>query len=145
MAKKAGLIWTDAQGERVVHVITTSTGVGAIETALQGHSQAGIIECWEGLDEFLSTAPGTGQYVTVRVTAVLEFTDGMGSSGKLFIPAPDSSIFIAGGDTVDPTAVADVIAAAVGNLICGSGNVATAFTGGWILRTRVNAITTVIP
>lgn len=144
MAKKAGLVWIDAQGEKVLHVITTDTGVGAIETALEAKSNAGVVECWEGLDELSSPTPTAATYPTVRATVVLTFTDGVGSFAKLFIPAPVSSIFAADGVSVDPTQIAGIIAAAVGHLVCGSGNVATAYVGGQLLGTRFNAISSVV-
>lgn len=141
-ARKAGLIWQDAQGERCLHVITTAAGVGAIESALTAQSNADVIECWEGLDETYTIVPSTSAYPTVRVVAVLMFVDGTGSSGKLYLPAPDAAVFMPDGDTVDPSAVAGIITAAIGSLLSGAGNPVTAFVGGTVLRTKLSGLVT---
>jgi hypothetical protein len=145
MNKKAGLVWVDAQGERVLHVVTTDTGVGAIESAIESKSNAVVLECWEGDDEVYSSVPSVSNYHTVRVAAVLEFTDGTGSSARVYIPSPDSSIFSTDGDTVDPSQITSIISACIGHLICGSGNVATAFVQGKILRTKLSGIVATSP
>lgn len=145
MNRKAGLIWNDAQGERVLHVITTDTGVGSIESSLESHSNAVVCECWEGLDEVYTVSPTVATYPTVRITALLEFNDGMGSTARIYLPSPQADIFLSDGDTVDPSKIPDIIAACIGHLICGSGNVATAFTGGQLIRTKFSGITTVTP
>lgn len=138
--KKAGLVWVDAQGERALHVITTDGGVGPIETELEALSQAGVIECWEGLDETYSPSPGTASYPSVRVTAVLYFTDGAGHVARLLLPAPDSSIFMADGSTVDPAAITSLITACVGRLETAAGTTVTAFAGGQLTSTRFTGI-----
>lgn len=140
MSKAATLVWVDAQGETCLHVIRTQTGVGAIETALEEYSQGGVIECWEGTDETYSPTPGTDVYPTVRVVARLIFQGSAGSTASLYIPAPSGSIFLSDGVTVDPSAIPDIITAALGNLLCGNGSVATIFLGGTIIRTRFSGI-----
>ena len=145
MAKKAGLVWQDGQGERVLHVVTTQSGVGGIETALVAASNAVVAECWEGLDEFTGATPSVGQYDTVRVTAVLYYVDSStGSIAKLFIPSPQSGIFLSDGDTVDPTntLVAAITTAAFANLLAPSGNLVDILKGGSIVRTRFSGLDT---
>jgi len=145
MAKKAGLIWIDAQGERVLNVVTTQSGVGGIEAALEAASNAVVMECWEGLDEIYSASPTTSEYPTVRVMAVLNFIDGTGSRARLYIPSPQSGIFLSDARTVDPTnaLIAAIITAAVGSLLSGAGNTVTAFTGGEILATKISGIASI--
>lgn len=143
MNKKAGVIWVDAQGERVMHVITTSSGVGSIETALGNHSNAGVVECWEGVDEFPTALTSVSTYPTVRATAVLTFRDATGSIAKLFLPAPSSAIFMSDGVTVDPSQISDIISSAVGNLISGAGNTVISFVGGELIATKFSGISTV--
>jgi len=140
MSKIAGLIWTDAMGEKTLNVVRTSTGVGAIEDALQEYSNAGLTECWEGLDELILTSPSTDAYPTLRVVAKCTFQSATGSTASVYIPAPQTSIFLSDGDTVDPSAIPDLITACVGNLLCGDGTTATMFVGGTIVRTRFSGL-----
>lgn len=146
MAKKAGLVWVDAQGQRVLNVITSDTGVGPIETSLAAHSNAAIIECWEGPDEVYAATPVVADYTTVRVTVVLYFRSSVsGSRVNLFLPAPDIGIFLSDGTTVDPTAISDVIAAANAHLLCPDGNLADQYMGGQLFQTKFSAIATFTP
>ena len=140
MSKKAGLVWIDAMGERVLHVVTTSAGVGAIETEMQALCNAQVVECWEGLDEIYTVTPSTADYPTTRVTAVLTFADAIGSTAKLYLPAPSSAIFMSDGVTVDPTAISSLITACIGSLVAGSGNTVVSFVGGSAVSTKINAI-----
>lgn len=142
MALGNAIIWIDAQGQRVLHVVTVASAVGSIETALLNHSQADIVQQFGGTVANASVAPGVATYPTVRVTAVLYFADATGSIGKLFLPAPDANIFLPDGDTVDPTAIPDIISAAVGQLLAGSGSPVVAFTGGKLIQTRFSGIET---
>jgi hypothetical protein len=141
-SKRAGLVWIDAQGEQVLHVITTATGVGAIEAALAAQSNAGVVECWEGLLEEFSPTPTAAVYPSARSTAILLFRDDVGSTARLYVPAPVSSLFNSAGDTVSPTAAAGIISAAIGNLRAGSGNTVTAFTGGYLSKAPTRAVET---
>lgn len=146
MAKKAGLIWIDAQGQRVLHVITTGSGVGPIETALANHSNAGVLECWEGLDENMSPTPSTSPLPTVRSTVQLNFRNmASGSRATLFLPAPQTNIFLTDGTTVDPSLISDIISAAEGNLLAGDGSLVDDFTGGQLIPTRFSGIETITP
>jgi hypothetical protein len=143
VALQATIVWADGQGERVLHVIRTLTGVGAIESALESHSNAGVLTCSEGILDVEDGPTSTSPYSTVRVTAQLRFQSPSGSTASLFIPAPDTNIFMADGDTVDPTMVSDIIAAAFGGLLAGDGTVVSIFLGGTALRTRLSGIATV--
>jgi len=132
----------DAQGEQVLHVITTATGIGAIETALTAVSNAGVVECWEGTLENFNPAPTASVYPSARSTAILLFRDDVGSTARLYVPAPVASLFNSAGDTVDPTAAAGIISAAIGNLRAGSGNTVTTFTGGYLSKAPTRAVET---
>lgn len=142
MANKIGLIWQDAQGQKVLHVPTYTGTFGTLLTALENHSRAVVAESWAGTDTVSGLTPSTASYPTVRVTAVLYFTDGVGSQAKLFLPAPNSNIFLTDGTTVDPAAIPDIIAAAVGTLLSGAGNPVAFFTGGELVQTRFSGIAT---
>jgi len=141
-SKRAGLVWVDAQGEQVLHVITTATGVGPIETALAAVSNAGVVECWEGSLEDFNPTPTAAVYPSARSTAILLFRDDVGSTARLYVPAPVSSLFNSAGDTVSPAAAASIISAAIGNLRAGSGNTVTAFAGGYLSKAPTRAVET---
>lgn len=145
MALRAGLIWVDAQGENVLHVLKTASGVGGIEAALVGHSNGFVAQCWEGLAEVLTGTTSTDQYPTVRITAELTYGDAVGGTVNIYLPSPQASVFVSGTDTIDPTAVADVTAVCIGNLLTNTGNTVTHFIGGILIRTRINAVTTITP
>lgn len=143
MSLRGGLNWVDAQGQRVLHVINfTGSGFGSIIAALENHSSAVVNENWGGAVGCNPNLPTTTDYTTVRITAVLIFADATGSTAKLYVPAPNTSIFLADGDTVDPTAIPDIISAAIGTLLSGAGNPVTTFVGGIIQRTRFSGIVT---
>src|SRR5215469_10212034 len=139
-SKRAGLIWVDAQGEQSLNVITTASGVGAIETALQGKSNADIIECWEGPLEQFSASTVAATYPSNRTVAVLLFQDNIGSGARLYIPSPISSIFDSSGNVVDPSQVTSITSAAIGNLRSGAGNAVTMFKGGFLSKAPVKAL-----
>lgn len=143
MSEMSGHIWVDGAGETCLHVIKTLTGSTAIEGELEAVSQAKVRERWEGTDTIFGTIPGTGTYITVRETAILYFTDGVGHVAKLLLPAPDASIFLSDGSTVDPTTIPSLITACIGNLLTGAGTTVTAFTGGKLFPTKLSGIATI--
>ena len=140
MAERAALIWADAQGEQVLHLIVTDTGVSSIRTQLQAVSNARVVEDSEGTIVNFSVTPVVATYPSVRTTAQLQFADATGSIGRLLIPAPVTSIFLSDGLTVDPSAITSLIAAAVGNLKAGSTNVVTHFVGGQLVSTKFSGV-----
>jgi hypothetical protein len=92
-----------------------------------------------------SSTPTVADYNSSRLTAMLEFRDSRTNSlGRLYVPAPQKSIFLGDGETVDPSAITSLIAAAVGNLVAGSGNTVDQFTGGQLVRARTKPIETVL-
>lgn len=143
--KKAGLIWVDAQGQRVLHIITTDTGVGSIEAALEAHSNAAVVECFEGDDEVNVVVTSTSRFPSCRDTVLLNFSDGAGSIARLYLPAPIDDIFLSDGVTVDPSKIGDVISAATSHLLSGAGNLVVAFDGGQLIGTKFSGLVTVQP
>lgn len=139
-AVRTGVIWVDAQGERNLNVITTNSGAATIAANLESLSNAVRSFSWENNEVNFSSIPVVATYPTVRVNAQLIYRDATGSLAKLYIPAPISSIFLTDGVTVDPTAIATLTGNVIGELICGSGNVATAFVGGQLIQTRIAGI-----
>lgn len=143
MSKRATIVWVDAQGERTLSVIDTSTGVGSIETSMLNHINADHLQCTEGILETYSASPSTSTYNTVRVAAICTFVDSTGSEGSVILYSPKDNIFMPDGDTVDPSSISDLITACVGNLLAGSGNTVVNFKGGRAIRTRLSGIATV--
>jgi hypothetical protein len=138
---RRSLIWIDAQGENVLHIVSGNGSLAGVMSHLQALSNAGVSNWWEAPNNALSPTPGTGIYPTVRVQAVLEFRDSTsGSLARLFIPAPLSTIFLGDRTTVDPSAIGGLISAVEGVVLAGSGNPVDQFVGGQIYATRTNAI-----
>ena len=132
-AQRRAIVWQDAQGEQLLHLINTSAGASSIQTALLAKSNAVVVQETEGDLNIVDATPATGQYVSVRNTAVLLFKDSRTqSTGRLYIPAPLPSIFFAGGDEVDPSQISGIISAATGSLLAGSGNTVDTFVGGYL-------------
>lgn len=93
--------------------VTTSTGVLAVNPAFN---------------------PLGLQYISVQDAATLVFATAAGTTVSITIPAPQTSIFMADQETVDPSSVAGVVAACIGLLCDSAGNVVASFLAGY--RTR---------
>lgn len=78
-----------------------------------------------------STATDT-LYGSVQDTAVFVFVTSALTQVRLVIPAPMSTMFVAGGLTIDPTSAlaAAIIAAAIGTLSDVNGNLVMAYVSG---------------
>lgn len=135
--KRAALVWQDAQGEQVLHLMNTASGVSSIRTQLLLKSNALVSEESEGDLVLTNGTPSVLTYPTVRTNAVLLFKDSRtNSNARLYIPAPLSTVFDGSGDTVDPAAISAIISAAIGNLVAGSGNTVDMFVGGYLGKVR---------
>lgn len=139
-AKRMGVVYIDAQGERVLHVMTTNTGAGSILSEILALSNADGSFDWEATESVFSPAPVVATYPTVRVSAQLNFSDATGSLAKLYIPAPKNTFFLSDGVTVDPTAITSLIAACNGTLLAGSGSPVTMFLGGQLWQSKISGI-----
>jgi hypothetical protein len=137
---RTGVVFTDAQGENVMHVLTTVSGAGTIISDILGISNADQLFNWEAAETSVSPSPTVATYPTVRVTAQLLFTDATGSIAKLWIPAVKDTIFLPDNVTVDPTAISTLIADCIGNLVAGSGSPVTGFLGGQLFQTKITGI-----
>lgn len=131
-----GAVWADVTGRTRLTIIKAATNPCTILTKLQGHSNAEVLYNWDGqLDPTIGTTTAA-QYQSVAQNVTLVFQTASGSVLKVTLPAPDTSIFLADGVTVDPSAITDVITACVGELSDGAGNVATAFVAGYLASTK---------
>lgn len=140
-ANRLGVVYIDAQGERVMHVITSNANAGILTLDIEDLSNSRREFQWQaGATDFVP-APVVATYPSVRVQAQLIFRDVAGSIAKLWIPAPKSSIFLPDGVTVDPSAIATLISDATGLLLAGSGNPVAAFVGGQLISTKISGVT----
>jgi hypothetical protein len=133
--QRRSIIWVDAQGRTRLSVPTADPDSTAIMAALQNHSQASVIEWWEGPDIVLGGTPLGGTYPSVFDSAELTF-QGPSGNVNLILPAPSLAIFKPDGVTVDPSAIADIISASTGHLATMSGALVTSFIAG-IRRHRI--------
>lgn len=130
MALKRSIIWLDAGGRTTLTIPCTSAGASSIMSALQGKSNADVQEWWEGFDNVLFPTPSSSLYPDTTDSARLTFTDTSGSLANLSLVAPQASIFMADGVTVNPAAIAAIIGASIGNLCSGAGGVVTSYVSG---------------
>jgi hypothetical protein len=134
LALKRSIVWIDAGGRTRQTIPCTSSGASSIMAALQNHSEAAVEEWWEGFANFLFPLPTGGRYADVADFARLTFSDSSGSLANLTLPAPSASIFLPDGSTVDSSAIADVITAAIGNLCSEGGGTVSSYVAGMRVR-----------
>jgi hypothetical protein len=98
--------------------------------ALQNHSNAAVQVWFEGPQNVLTPSPVSAEFPDVIDLARLTFTDASGNLAVLALPAPVGAIFAPDSVTVLPSAIADIIAAAVGHLCTAAGSTVTAYVAG---------------
>lgn len=127
-------IWLDANGYTQIGMLRTNTGAGAIQAAIAAVSNAGLQQCWEGSQTVTGAAPTAALYQSGQQIVRLTFLCADGSEAVVKVFAPQSTIFLTDGVTVDPANanVATLIAACIGNLESATGALATAFLSGYM-------------
>lgn len=141
MANKRYIVWQDAGGRTKATIPCTHASANNIMSALFALSNAAPVEWFEGTDHLTGLTPAGGMYPDVTDMARLTYTDGTGSLANLSLPAPSSSIFLADGSTVDPTAIAVLTSVVIGNLCTAGGGLVTAFLSGQrVSRPESNSI-----
>lgn len=135
---RRSVIFTDHSGGVTIFAIRTSSGATGIQLALIAKSHGDYLNFWEST-ETVNVAPATssGQYPSVTQQATLSYLCADGTVARLVIPAPDLSIFLADGQTVDATQIAALTAACIGNLAAPSQSLAVSFLGGFLTRRNV--------
>lgn len=123
-------VWADVQGRTRLSLINSSTTSSTVLSLLSSYSNAGIFATLEGSNDVLAETGVNAEYSSVSDYVALQFETGAGEIVSLTLPAPDASIFFADGVTVDSSAIPDLIAACVGNLLSPGGGVVTEFVGG---------------
>jgi hypothetical protein len=132
------MVWLDSSGLTSMHYYDTGDATGdVIAGDIANLSNAGQLAFWHGDLTVYSppTVPG-GDYTLVQTYALLTFTDGVGGTVTLRIPAPLTTIFAADGRTVSPAAIAALIADVVGHVVTPAGNLVTAYVTGTLQGRR---------
>lgn len=130
VAQRRYIVWIDAGGRTRATIPCADPDNATIMAKLQLHSNAGVQEWFEGPDNVLTPTVVSATFPDVVDLARLTFTDAFGSLVNVALPAPQGSIFLADSVTVDPSAIADVIAACVGHLCSSGGSLVTAYVAG---------------
>lgn len=130
-------VWIDANGATTLTLANGSASLTTLIGDIKAQSNADVLNDVENtLFVNGAPAPGVATYQSVRDSAKLVFTTAAGNVVTLTVPAPKSSFFLADQETVDPTAAATIIAAALLVLTDEAGNAVTAFQGGFRQPTR---------
>lgn len=133
--ERMSIIWVDAGGRSTITAIRTSTGASGILSAILADSNGDFLNKWEGTETVNATPTALDlQYPSIMQQAILSFLASDGTIARVSIPAPNISIFLADGQTVDPTAIGGIITACVGTLAAPSQALATSFIGGFLTR-----------
>src|SRR5690242_4504161 len=72
-------VWADAGGRTTAHLLTTSAGAAAVETAIAAQSNAGVLLSWEGPLTASVPAPVAATFPDVSDLAVLTFQTAAGT------------------------------------------------------------------
>lgn len=127
-------IWIDANGRTRQTILRGNASLATVESDLLALSNADTQRSWEGPTAVNpAPAPVAATYQNVADYAVLVYTDGT-DLVYITLVAPQASIFLADGETVDPTAIAVLTGHVVGTVLTGSGSAVTSFVGGFRRR-----------
>lgn len=129
-AQQRYIVWIDSGGRTRATIPCSDPNNMALMTALENHSQAGVLNWFEGPRHDLTPTPAGGVFADTVDLARLTFADAGGNLVTVALPAPSLGIFMADSVTVDPTTIADIIAAAVGALCTSSGGLVTTYVAG---------------
>jgi len=129
-AQQRYIVWIDAGGRTRAVIPCADPDVSTIMAKMQLHSQADVLNWFEGARNDLTPTPAGGVFADVQDLARLTFSDAGGSLVTLALPAPSAVIFEADSVTVDPSAIADLITACVGHLCSSAGGLVTTFVAG---------------
>lgn len=135
---RLSMVWVDAAGLTTMQYYDTDDASGnTIAGDIANLSNAGQLSFWHGDLTVFSppTIPG-GNYQLVQTYALLYFADSGGNTVTLKIPAPLTTIFQTDGRTVNPVAIATLIADVVGHVVSPAGLLVTSYVTGVIQGKR---------
>lgn len=139
-AASRSIIWIDSNGFTTQTIVGSDPDASTIQSKLLLHSNADVLNWFEGPPHPNPTpSPTSAVYFTVGDQARLLFLDTAGSIVTLNLPAPQSSVFLADGVTVDSSAIADIITAFISDGRSALGNSIASFVAGNLKRTKVLA------
>lgn len=128
---RRSIVWVDAAGGTRLVQLTTSADASALQNAIAAHSNAAVQQLWEGALVLPGApAPVAAEYLSTRDYARLVYQTAAGDQVSLLVPAPMADVFRADGQTVDPSAVADITAAAMDLLVTQAGTPVTGLVAG---------------
>lgn len=144
MSSRRTVVWVDYNGFTRATYLTGNNGGGgsptlaSVESQLLALSNADEQSVWEGpWTVNPAPAPAAAVYQAVGDYAALTYQNtGTGELVYITLPAPKSTIFLADGETVDPTAIAALTTEVTAVIITASGAVVDAFVGG-VRRARL--------
>jgi hypothetical protein len=110
------VIWLDAGSRTTQTILHANPNSSAIMAALEAHSNAGVVEWWEGPAVFPAGSNTPAVFADVSDVARLTFVTSTGNTVTVAVPAPQIAMFKPDTVTVDPSAIADIISACVGSL-----------------------------
>ena len=111
--------------------ITSGWGGGSLVAALQAHSNANnSLTAYSWAVAGLFGAVGAGAHRSVADRALLVFDCANGGTVKFMLWAPTDDVFLGDGETVDSSAISDIISAVVANCASPSGSAVTNFAYG---------------
>lgn len=129
-AQQRYIVWIDAGGRTRATIPCADPNNTAIMAALENHSNAGVLNWFEGARNDLTPTATPAIFADVVDLARLTFTDGSGNLATIALPAPVQAIFMADSVTVDPSTIADIISACVGHLCTAAGSMVTSYVAG---------------
>lgn len=124
------MVWVDASGRVRATGLVGAPTLGGVQAALRGHSNADVQQQVEGPVVDYAPAPVAGTYPSVRDQATLIFAAADGTQTQVILPAPKAAVFMADGQTVDPSVINDIIVAVVAAVQTASGAAVTNYVGG---------------
>lgn len=139
-------VYIDANGRtrQVLPKATSLLNLGLIEAQVANLSNAAQQAVFSGSIAYPGGTPFIGSYQSVADTARYLFQTAAGTILRLTVPAPTLAQFLGDGVTVDPSnpTVIALVAACIGNLTDGHGNVAVTFLGGRYDRSQGSDLNT---
>lgn len=137
MSHNLSVLWVDAGGGSTITLIRSVTSGASILSNLLLASNADFLNQWEGFVTVNpSPSPTAAPNQSVLTQASLVFRCADNSQVTLILPAPAAGAFLADGVTIDPTMIASIITAAIGQLVSQSGSPATAYLSGLLTSRR---------
>jgi len=139
---RASVSWIDFYGNEITTQLTASSTAAAVIAAMSGMSNASITNWHEGtISSPALGSPGNAAYASVGDMMAMSVVDGIGTSNRIFCPAPVQGMFTADENTADTltdpfAAMSAATAGVLMNLQLGTPIVFG--IAGWLFRRSLN-------